>query len=220
MANVITTIRILCSVALLFCAVLSPWFFVLYLIAGVSDMVDGWVARKTNTVSDFGSKLDTFADILFVVVCLVKLLPVLHLPVWIYVWVGIIAGMKVFNIVYSYVVRKQFITDHSILNKLTGALLFLLPLTLSVIDVKYSAAAVCLVATVAAVKEGTRENETLVQRSRVLCTKQKKNTFFDFSENHILCIFITMYMVWESPFWTSDSVYVRTMKFLSRVSIK
>ena len=38
MANVITTIRILCSVALLFCAVLSPWFFVLYLIAGVSDI--------------------------------------------------------------------------------------------------------------------------------------------------------------------------------------
>ena len=156
MANLITAIRILCSIALLFCAALSPWFYALYITAGVSDMVDGWVARKTNTVSEFGSKLDTVADILFVVVCLVKLLPVLHLPVWIYVWVGIIAGIKVFNIVYSYVVRKQFLADHSILNKITGALLFLLPLTLSVIDVKYSAAAVCLVATVAAVKEGAR----------------------------------------------------------------
>ena len=156
MANLITAIRILYSVVLLFCAALSPWFYALYITAGVSDMVDGWVARKTNTVSEFGSKLDTVADILFVVVCLVKLLPVLHLPVWIYVWVGIIAGIKVFNIVYSYVVRKQFLTDHNILNKVTGALLFLLPLTLSVIDVKYSAAAVCLVATVAAVKEGAR----------------------------------------------------------------
>ena len=156
MANLITAIRILCSVVLLFCAALSPWFYALYITAGVSDMVDGWVARKTNTVSEFGSKLDTVADILFGVVCLVKLLPVLHLTVWIYVWVGIIAGIKVFNIVYSFVVRKQFITDRSILNKLTGALLFLLPLTLSVIDVKYSAAAVCLVATVAAVKEGAQ----------------------------------------------------------------
>ena len=156
MANLITAIRILYSVVLLFCAALSPWFYALYITAGVSDRVDGWVARKTNTVSEFGSKLDTVADILFVVVCLVKLLPVLHLPVWIYVWVGIIAGIKVFNIVYSYVVRKQFLTDHNILNKVTGALLFLLPLTLSVIDVKYSAAAVCLVATVAAVKEGAR----------------------------------------------------------------
>ena len=156
MANLVTTIRILCSVALLFCAALSPWFYVLYITAGVSDMVDGWVARKTNTVSEFGSKLDTVADILFVVACLVKLLPILHLPVWIYVWVGLIACIKVFNIVYSYVVRKQFLTDHSILNKVTGALLFLLPLTLSVIDVKYSAAVVCVVATVAAVKEGAR----------------------------------------------------------------
>ena len=156
MANLITTIRILCSVALLFCAALSSWFYALYLTAGVSDMVDGWVARKTNTVSDFGSKLDTIADIIFVVVCLVKLLPVLHLPVWIYVWIGIIACIKVFNIVYSYAVRKQFLADHSILNKVTGALLFVLPLTLSVIDVKYSAAVVCAVATVAAVREGIR----------------------------------------------------------------
>jgi CDP-diacylglycerol--glycerol-3-phosphate 3-phosphatidyltransferase len=156
MANLITSIRILCSVALLFCAALSPWFYVLYIIAGVSDMVDGWVARKTNTVSDLGSKLDTVADIIFVSVCLVKLLPVLYLPVWIYVWVGIIACIKAFNIVYSYIVRKQFLADHSILNKVTGALLFLLPLTLFVVDVKYSAAVVCAVATVAGIQEGLR----------------------------------------------------------------
>lgn len=156
MANLITTIRILCSVALLFCAALSPWFYALYITAGVSDMVDGWVARKTNMVSDFGSKLDTVADIIFVVACLVKLLPVLHLPVWIYVWTGIIACIKVFNIIYSYVVRKQFLADHSLLNKVTGALLFALPLTLSFIDINYSAAAVCAVATVAAIQEGVR----------------------------------------------------------------
>ena len=153
MANLITVIRILCSIALLFCEALSPWFYVLYIAAGVSDMVDGWVARKTNTVSEFGSKLDTVADIIFVVVCLVKLLPVIHLPVWIYIWVGLIACIKVFNIIYSYAVRKQFLADHSILNKITGALLFVLPLTLSVIDVQYSAAVVCAVATVAAARE-------------------------------------------------------------------
>jgi CDP-diacylglycerol--glycerol-3-phosphate 3-phosphatidyltransferase len=157
MANLITAIRILCSIALLFCAALSPWFYALYITAGISDMVDGWVARKTNTVSDFGSKLDTVADIIFVVVCLAKLLPVLHLPVWIYVWVGIITCIKVFNIIYNYVVRKQFLADHSILNKVTGALLFLLPLTLSVVDVKYSAAVVCAVATIAGIQEGVRE---------------------------------------------------------------
>ena len=65
MANLITITRILCSIALLFCTALSSCFYAFYITAGVSDMVDGWVARKTNTVSDFGSKLDTIADIFY-----------------------------------------------------------------------------------------------------------------------------------------------------------
>ena len=80
MANIITIIRILCSIALLFCPVFSAVFYALYITAGVSDMLDGWVARRTHTVSELGAKLDTIADIVFVVVCLVKLLPVLDIP--------------------------------------------------------------------------------------------------------------------------------------------
>ena len=71
MANIITGIRILCSIALVFCPTLSPVFYSLYLVAGFTDMIDGTVARKTNTVSEFGSRLDTIADFIFVVVCLI-----------------------------------------------------------------------------------------------------------------------------------------------------
>ena len=92
MANIITGIRIVISVVLLFCPAFSPIFYVLYLIAGLSDMVDGAVARKTGTVSEFGSRLDTIADIAFVAVCLIKLLPVLDIPDWLYVWIAIIAS--------------------------------------------------------------------------------------------------------------------------------
>ncbi len=83
MANSITGIRILCSVALLFFPAFSPAFYTLYIVAGVSDMIDGTVARKTGTVSEFGSKLDTVADFVLVVVCLIKLIPILYtgLPV-------------------------------------------------------------------------------------------------------------------------------------------
>ncbi|MBO6080806.1 MAG: CDP-alcohol phosphatidyltransferase family protein, partial [Bacteroidales bacterium] len=76
MANIVTSLRIVCSIALLFCPVFSPAFYALYLTAGVSDMVDGWIARRTHTASELGAKLDTIADIVFVIVCLVKLLPV------------------------------------------------------------------------------------------------------------------------------------------------
>ena len=77
MANIITIFRIICSIALLFVPVFSPAFNVLYLIAGTSDMIDGTVARKTGTVSEFGSKLDTAADFILAAVCLIKIIPVL-----------------------------------------------------------------------------------------------------------------------------------------------
>ena len=154
MANIITFIRILCSIAILFCPVFSVAFYSLYITAGVSDMVDGWVARKTNTASEFGAKLDTIADIIFVITCLLKLIPVMDIPTWLYVWIGIIALIKIINVISGYVVQKQFVAIHSLMNKVTGVLLFLLPLTFSFIDVRYSAAVVCIIATFAAVQEG------------------------------------------------------------------
>lgn len=154
MANIITSIRILCSIAILFCPAYSVAFYVLYITAGVSDMIDGWVARKTNTASEFGAKLDTMADIVFVIVCLFKLLPVMDIPVWLYVWISIIVLIKIINIVSGYVVQKQFVAIHSLMNKVTGVLLFLLPLTFSFVELKYSAAVVCVFATFSAVQEG------------------------------------------------------------------
>jgi len=160
MANFITGIRIVCSLALLGCNVFSPAFYLLYVLAGLSDMADGWVARRTDSVSEFGSKFDTLADILFVIVCLVKLLPVLKIPVWLYVCIGLIACIKVFNIAYAYVVHKTFVAVHTLTNKVAGFLLFLFPLTLSFIKLEYSAASVCLFAAFAAVKEGLAIKKT------------------------------------------------------------
>lgn len=117
-------------------------------------MIDGWVARKTNTASALGAKLDTIADIIFVVACLLKLLPVVDIPTWLYVWISIIVLIKIINIVSGYVVQKQFVAIHSLMNKVTGVLLFLLPLTFSFVELKYSAAVVCVFATFSTVQEG------------------------------------------------------------------
>ncbi len=154
MANIITGIRIVLSIALLFCPALSPTFYALYIAAGFSDMIDGAVARKTGTVSEFGSRLDTIADIVFVAVCLIKLLPVLHVPVWLYIWIAVIAMIKLLNIAIGYIRHKKFTAVHSMINKVTGGLLFVFPLTLAFINLRYSAAVVCIVATAAAIHEG------------------------------------------------------------------
>ena len=154
MANIVTSLRIVCSIALLFCPVFSSAFYVLYLTAGVSDMVDGWIARRTHTASELGAKLDTIADIVFVIVCLVKLLPILDIPVWLYVWIGVIALIKIINIISGFVVQKRFVTVHSTMNKVVGLLLFVFPLSISFLDLKYTAAIVCIFATFAAIQEG------------------------------------------------------------------
>ena len=154
MANIITGIRIICSIALLFFPALSPAFYVLYSIAGVSDMIDGAVARKTGTVSEFGSKLDTAADFVLVVVCMIKLIPIIHVPNWLLLWIIAIALIKAINLVSGYVIRKEIVVLHTAMNKGTGILLFALPLSLSIIDLKYSGAVVSAVATFAAMQEG------------------------------------------------------------------
>jgi len=153
-ANLITGTRILCSVALLFCPAFSLLFFVLYLAAGLTDMIDGPVARKNGTVSEFGAKLDTTADFLFVAACLIKLLPLIPFPLWLWLWLIGIALIKAVNLLSGYIVQKRFVTMHTVMNKTTGILLFVLPLTVPVVALKYSAPVVCMAATFAAIQEG------------------------------------------------------------------
>jgi CDP-diacylglycerol--glycerol-3-phosphate 3-phosphatidyltransferase len=154
MANIITCFRILVSFALLFFPLHSVPFYSLYLTAGISDMVDGMVARRTNTTSGFGARLDTAADFVFVVICLIRLLPVMDIPTWLYVWTGVIALIKGINIVTGYVMQKRFVAVHTVMNKVTGALLFVLPLTVPLVELRYTAFAVCAIATFAAIQEG------------------------------------------------------------------
>lgn len=153
MANAITGVRIVCSLALLLCPAFSIPFYVLYISAGFSDMIDGAVARKTGTDSEFGSKLDTLADIVFTAVCMLRLLPLIEMPVWIYMWTAGIAFIKLSSVFISFVRLKNLTSVHSVLNKITGAALFVFPLSLDLINTTLSAAAICVIATVAAIHE-------------------------------------------------------------------
>ena len=117
-------------------------------------MIDGTIARRTNTVSEFGTRFDTAADFVFVVVCLIKLLPVISMPAWLCIWIVIIALIKIINIISGYIAQRKLVAVHSVMNKVTGLLLFILPLTFPIVPLKYLAIPVCEVATFAAVQEG------------------------------------------------------------------
>ena len=154
MANLITCIRILCAAVLAFLPALSPAFYALYLLGGATDMLDGFIARRTKTVSPLGARLDTLADFVFVAVCLMKLLPLFELPLWLCIWIGLIAFIKLVNVISGWIMYRRFVAVHSPMNRLTGLLLFALPFILPFVNVRLTAAVVCAVATFAAVQEG------------------------------------------------------------------
>ena len=152
-ANILTGCRILGSILLLFFPAFSLAFYIVYLFCGFTDMIDGTVARKTNSTSQLGSHLDTIADLIFVVAAMITLLPAIHLPGWLWFWSSVIAVIKISNIIWGFVSKKRFIALHTIMNKVTGLLLFLLPLTISFVEPQYTAIIVCAVATFSAIQE-------------------------------------------------------------------
>ena len=152
-ANIITGSRIVLSLPLLFIPLTSAWFYAIYLICGLSDMIDGTVARRTSSASEFGARLDTLSDFVFMSVALIKFVSHFHIPVWLWIWIGIIAMIKLGNAVLGFVRTKKLISPHTILNKIAGLLLFLLPVTISFVDLTYALPIVCTVATFAAIHE-------------------------------------------------------------------
>ena len=125
----------------------------MYLLCGISDMIDGTIARKTGTVSEFGARFDTIAEFIFFIVCVIKILPLLNISKLLWIWILAIAIIKIVNIVWCSIRLKQIISMHTVLNKITGFLLFIFPLTLTFIELKYSLILICIVATISVVQE-------------------------------------------------------------------
>ena len=115
---------VLCLPLLLVDAMTVP-FWVLYLIAGITDMLDGFLARRWGVKSKFGARLDSLADFVFVLIVGSKLFPWLKLPATLWMMIGLIALVKMVNAICSYVVKHKIEFQHTKVNKLTGFLLFI-----------------------------------------------------------------------------------------------
>lgn len=155
MADTITSVRMAASLLLLFLPLRSAWFLTVYTLAGLTDALDGWLARKTGTASDFGARLDSMADLLFYAVLLFRLFPVLWrtLPAAVWYAVAVILLVRLAAYATAAVKYHRFAALHTWLNKLTGASIFLLPYVLAVsTGIGYSWA-VCALAFAAALEE-------------------------------------------------------------------
>jgi cardiolipin synthase len=106
--NIITVMRIVMVFP-------TAWFLwrsqyvealILMTIAGASDAIDGWLARRLNAVSRFGSAFDPLADKLLVAAMFVVFTIQEHLPLWlVLVVVGrdlvIMAGASVYRMLFG-----------------------------------------------------------------------------------------------------------------------
>ena len=162
--NILSSLRIVGAVALLQNNVSSIPFWVFYIVCGISDIADGWLARKLKCVTNTGALLDSLADICFVAFCVWKLLPILELPQWLWLWAGVIVAIKVLNQLSALVMYGHCCSPHTFANKITGFLLFIsVPMVLwSIVPIIIVAA----IATFAAIQEGHFIRRNARQKSK------------------------------------------------------
>lgn len=151
--NAITSTRIVFSVILLFTVPMSGLFFMLYVLCGASDILDGYFARKMNSSSRFGALLDSIADFLFSAVVLFKLMMVIKLAVWQVIWLVFIVIIKTASLLIGFKKYHSLAFLHTYFNKATGLLLFCFPLFYTALGLAPTAFMLLGIATIAAMEE-------------------------------------------------------------------
>lgn len=124
--NAITLLRIVLSVALCFLFRQRIAFLVVYTLCGLSDALDGWLARRLHAATALGAKLDSLADLVFFGVSMVSLLFLVRETVdtRALVLLCIVAAVRVVNLGVTKGRFGQWGILHTLGNKLAGLALF------------------------------------------------------------------------------------------------
>jgi len=152
-ANIISIVRMVLALGLFWVRPLSVLFYAIYLICVISDVLDGYVARKTHTESKVGEKLDSVSDLIMFVVLAIILFPIINPAPQIISWIVIIGIIRAASMMVVLVKYKTFAILHTYGNKITGLVLSLLPLTLAFIQLEALVYIICVIASISAIEE-------------------------------------------------------------------
>jgi len=128
--NILCILRIILSVSFLFLREKTVAFVVVYIIAGLTDMIDGTIARKFHAESALGAKLDALADVVFLgsglltAVLIVKIDLSKTLLIASGIWIVCAGALKAVDLLVTKVKFGQVNTIHTYLNKIMGFSLF------------------------------------------------------------------------------------------------
>ena len=151
--NFLTAARLLGAAVLLFCRPFSAAFFAVYLACGLTDALDGPLARRLQAESRAGALLDSLADFFFVAAVLGKLLPVLAWEPWMLWAVGAVAALRFLSLGIGALRFHTAAFLHTWGNKLTGAALFCAPLLWKLCGPAFAVAGLCALAGLSALEE-------------------------------------------------------------------
>ena len=127
--NCITAVRIVCAFLMMFTTIFTKEFYIVYTLCGITDVLDGFVARVTKTTTEFGAKLDSVADLLFYGTMLVKLLPEMlsAMPNAMPVMIASLLALRVCSYLIAAFRYKKFASLHTYMNKASGFSCFVMP---------------------------------------------------------------------------------------------
>lgn len=153
MANIITFLRIPLSMTMLFVTPFSAIFWVAYLCGGLSDMVDGFVARMLHQGSSFGAKIDSVADLIFAVCIAIFVMVNIEIPIWLWLCILAIALLRLLSYGIGFYKYHTFASLHTYANKFTGLMIFVSPIIYCVFGLTIMSIALCIVALLSTLEE-------------------------------------------------------------------
>ena len=151
--NLLSLARIILSLFLIFLYPMKLYFLLVYIFCGITDILDGFIARKINATSELGSKLDSFADMIIIFVVLFKFIPIMNLNLFMIVWLICITILKSLCILVVFIRFNQFGMVHTYMNKITGSLIFIYPILNYFTSSKFYIFIIFIFASITAIEE-------------------------------------------------------------------
>lgn len=130
LANIVSASRIAGSVVLFMMNNITNAFLAVYIFCGLTDLIDGPIARKTGSTSLLGATLDTVGDVLTYLALTKILIKKSLVPWWILVWIlsaGAVFGAGAFISKFRF---KKMYLPHTYLGKTFGIVVFVLPIAI------------------------------------------------------------------------------------------
>ncbi len=179
--NCITAVRIVGAFVMMFTKIFTKEFYIIYTLCGVTDVLDGFVARITKKTTEFGAKLDSVADLLFYGTMLVKLLPEMlkAMPNAMPVMIASLLMLRICSYLIAAFRYKKFASLHTYMNKASGFCCFIMPYMINFIPQNVVYSIVYGVAVVAGIEEllihSSAQNYTRGNRTVITAVKDGNN---------------------------------------------